>query len=87
MGFDGGHWCGNAYEGPGGREYGRDVVKRGVATSEMAAEMVLAALPNLEGLSIGDSVGNLTRLADGKLNSTWPWTWRVEEYALEAFPL
>jgi len=87
LGFDGGAWCGNAYDGAGGRAYGREVVKESVDTAEMASKLTMAELPGLESLHIGGSVGNITRVEVGGPQVLWPWSGRVEEYALEAWPL
>ncbi|QIX01684.1 hypothetical protein AMS68_007201 [Peltaster fructicola] len=39
LGFDGGAWCGNAYFGRSGRQYGRDVAMRAAETTELAGRM------------------------------------------------
>ncbi|KAI0844132.1 hypothetical protein F5Y00DRAFT_266860 [Daldinia vernicosa] len=86
LGFDGGHWCGNAYDGEGGRSYGRSVVKQRVDTTELAGDMVMRAAPHLKILSIGETQANITRNDKGDLEIVWPWTGRKEEYAYEIFP-
>ncbi|KAI1647134.1 uncharacterized protein F4817DRAFT_365479 [Daldinia loculata] len=86
LGFDGGHWCGNAYDGEGGRRYGRSVVKRRVDTTELAGDIVMKAVPHLKILSIGENQANFTRNENGDLEIVWPWTGRKEEYAYEIFP-
>lgn len=86
LGFDGGAWCGNAYFGAEGREYGRSVSRQEAATTEEAAEIIVAGLPRLGSLSIGGTMVNITKDEDGKLNATWPWTGRMEEYLYEQWP-
>ncbi|KAL1849913.1 hypothetical protein Daus18300_013108 [Diaporthe australafricana] len=80
LGFDGGPWCGNAYDGPEGREYGRQVTREGSETTEVAANMTLSALPRLNSLRIGSARANLTLNGRGQPDMTWPWTGRMEQY-------
>ncbi|KAI0106934.1 hypothetical protein F4814DRAFT_452146 [Daldinia grandis] len=86
LGFDGGHWCGNAYDGEYGRHYGRTVVNERIDITELAGDMVMKAVPHLKILSIDDTQANLTRSEDGGLEIVWEWTGRKEEYAYEFFP-
>ncbi|KAH8897819.1 hypothetical protein GQ53DRAFT_818082 [Thozetella sp. PMI_491] len=86
LGFDGGPWCGNAYDGPDGRAYGRQIVQEGAETTEVAAGIIMEALPNVN-FSIGDSSPNITYNKMGKPVLSWPWTGRMEQYTLESFAL
>ncbi|KAI8959811.1 hypothetical protein F5Y11DRAFT_350109 [Daldinia sp. FL1419] len=86
LGFDGGAWCGNAYDGEDGRKYGRSVVKENIDTTELAGDIVLKAVPHLQILSIGGNRANFTRNENGDFEIVWPWTERKEEYAYEIFP-
>lgn len=83
MGFDGGHWCGNAYDGPEGRAYGRQVTQEGVETTELAAQIAMSVLPHLKSLAIGTESANLTLNQFGQPEMTWPWTGRMEQYKYE----
>ncbi|KAJ0108284.1 hypothetical protein J7T55_005261 [Diaporthe amygdali] len=83
LGFDGGHWCGNAYDGPEGRVYGRAVTQQDAETTELAANITLSALPHLKSLRIGSACANLTLNGRGQPDMTWPWTGRMEQYTYE----
>lgn len=83
MGFDGGHWCGNAYDGPEGRAYGRQVARDGAETTELAAQVAMSVLPRLKSLAIGTESANLTLNQSGQPEMTWPWTGRMEQYTYE----
>ena len=89
LGWDGGSWCGNAYFGYGGRKAGRAKVRRGVEATELAAGIVLDALPRLQSLSIGSACANISwSEEDGHIDGvSWKWTGRVEEYAREIYPV
>ncbi|USP81294.1 hypothetical protein yc1106_08568 [Curvularia clavata] len=86
LGFDGGAWCGNAYEGVDGRAYGRSVMQERAEVEERAGEIVLEVLPRLEQLRIGSSQPNITVNKEGKKELVWPWTGRMREYTYEGFP-
>jgi hypothetical protein len=86
LGFDGGAWCGNAYDGANGRAYGRMVIQEGAETIEFAANMAMAILPHLKSLRIGFSHANLTRNDVGNPDMTWPWTGRMEQHTYEFEP-
>ncbi|KAG6357350.1 hypothetical protein INS49_013226 [Diaporthe citri] len=83
LGFDGGPWCGNAYDGPSGRAYGRRVVQEDAETTELAANITMSILPHLKSLSIGWDSANLTLNSHGLPDMTWPWTGRMEQYTYE----
>ncbi|KAH7309996.1 hypothetical protein BKA65DRAFT_519262 [Rhexocercosporidium sp. MPI-PUGE-AT-0058] len=85
MGFDGGHWCGNAYEGKNGREYGREVSRQFAETTEKAGDMVMSNLPRLSSFEIGETP-NITRAENGTVTLTWPWTGRIDEWTFEIWP-
>ncbi|KAI1413064.1 hypothetical protein F5Y13DRAFT_161460 [Hypoxylon sp. FL1857] len=87
LGFDGGHWCGNAYMGESGRRYGRSVVKDSIDATELAGNIVMEAIPHLNILSIGGTQANFTRNERSELEIVWPWTGRKEEYISEIYPL
>ncbi|KAI1652683.1 hypothetical protein F4813DRAFT_377381 [Daldinia decipiens] len=87
LGFEGGNWCGNAYDGKHGRRYGRSVVKQVVDTTELAGDIAMKAVPHLKTLSIGRTQANFTRNENGDFEIVWPWTGRKEEYAYEIYPL
>ncbi|KAK0115824.1 hypothetical protein ONS95_012875 [Cadophora gregata] len=86
LGFDGGAWCGNAYFGKSGREYGRQVLRQGAETTEIAAGIVLANLPNITSFTIGERAANITRGDDGSVSVTWPWTGRMDDWCMEMEP-
>jgi hypothetical protein len=83
LGFDGGHWCGNAYDGPEGKAYGRSVTQQGAEATELAANTTLGILPHLKSLIIGFQHANLTINDGGQPDMTWPWTGRMEQYTYE----
>jgi len=86
LGFDGGAWCGNAFFGPGGRQYGREVSRDNAETTELAATIVLSKLLDLESLCIGGTYANITKDDHGDLTATWPWTGRMIEWTYEIWP-
>lgn len=87
MGFDGGHWCGNAYDGPEGRAYGRQVTQESAEATEFAANITMRALPRLKSLKIGPgSSANLTLNDHGQPDMIWPWTGRMEQYTYDVWP-
>ncbi|KAI2616774.1 hypothetical protein GGR54DRAFT_641366 [Hypoxylon sp. NC1633] len=86
LGFDGGAWCGNAYEGPEGREYGRQVDRQRMETTEAAGSIVVDSLPHLKRFSIGSTPANITRSEDGNVQVSWPWTGREDEYVHDFWP-
>ncbi|KAF2658106.1 hypothetical protein K491DRAFT_756364 [Lophiostoma macrostomum CBS 122681] len=86
LGFDGGAWCGNAYDGEGGRAYGRSVTQQDAELTEAAGRIVHKALPTLKRLDIGHHSANMTLGEDGKVELVWRWTGRMEEYTYEAYP-
>ncbi|KAJ4350402.1 uncharacterized protein N0V89_009023 [Didymosphaeria variabile] len=86
LGFDGGHWCGNAYGGAHGREYGRQVVQEGAETAELAGNMTIEVLPHLTRLSIGGRAPEIFLNEEGKAELVWPWTRRMKEYTYELWP-
>jgi hypothetical protein len=86
--FDGGAWCGNAYMGADGREYGRQVSRQRTETIEEAAKIVFEVLPHLESLSVGStSPVNIIRDEEGHVVEVkWAWTGRMHEYLYEIWP-
>jgi hypothetical protein len=46
--------CGNAYMGPGGEEYRKQVAAEGTQARESVAKLVFAACPPLKVLWVGD---------------------------------
>ncbi|CAJ2507632.1 Uu.00g088180.m01.CDS01 [Anthostomella pinea] len=84
--FDGGPDCGNAYFGPEGREYKREVAQEGAEATERAAAMVMKTLPNLRGFAIGGRQANITRGPDGSVTVSWPWKGRMDEWLMEVVP-
>lgn len=86
LGFDGGAWCGNAYFGTEGREYGRSVSRESAETTEAAAKIVLSRLSNLKSLCIGGTCADITRDEHGRFGATWPWTGRMTEWTYEIWP-
>ncbi|KAL2067654.1 hypothetical protein VTL71DRAFT_15750, partial [Oculimacula yallundae] len=86
LGFDGGAWCGNAYDGPRGEAYGREVAIQGAETTEKAAAILMTALPQLTSFSIGDDRPNVTRAENGSVIITWPWTGRMRDWVFEIWP-
>ncbi|KAI0405123.1 hypothetical protein F4802DRAFT_615075 [Xylaria palmicola] len=87
IGWDGGPGCGNAYDGPGGRRYERQVVGQGAEAVDSAAALVLKALPRLIGFSIGSTQANITRYENGTREASFPWTGRKGEWVMEKVPL
>lgn len=83
MGFDGGAWCGNAYDGPEGRAYGRSVTQEHAETTQLAANVTMDALPRLKSLQVGSESANLTLNDLGQPDMTWPWTGRMKQYTYE----
>ncbi|KAK5626986.1 hypothetical protein RRF57_002701 [Xylaria bambusicola] len=86
LGWDGGPFCGNAYFGPGGRDYERQEYREGLETTERAAAIVVGALPRLNEFSIGGHQANVTRYENGTLRARFPWTGRLDEYVMEMLP-
>ncbi|KAI1326936.1 hypothetical protein F5Y16DRAFT_373233 [Xylariaceae sp. FL0255] len=86
LGFDGGSPCGNAYYGPGGREYSRQVDKEWAEAVERGTAIVIQTLPQLESFNIGEQSPSLTRYDNGTIQATFPWTGRLDEWAWEATP-
>ncbi|KAM7211920.1 hypothetical protein V8F06_012696 [Rhypophila decipiens] len=102
LGFDGGAWCGNAYFGPSGRAYGRQVSRERAKTVEIAARFTLEEMPYLSELSIGGTraalndtgtelctsrVGVITGHGGSKVPEVrWPWTGRMKEWTYEQWP-
>lgn len=88
LGFDGGHWCGNAYMGAEGHEYGRQVSRQRAETIEEAAKIAFEVLPSLKSLSVGDtSPVNVIRDDEGNVVEVkWVWTGRMREYLYEMWP-
>lgn len=60
LGFDGGCWCGNAYNGPQGRLYGRWVALQDAETAELAADIILSRTPTSKTLHIGRYQASIT---------------------------
>ncbi|CAN8106292.1 unnamed protein product [Discula destructiva] len=87
LGFDGGPWCGNAYDGPDGREYGRQVTQQAAETVELAANITLAELPALKELLVGEQCANLTFSDTDQPDMTWPWTGRMEQYTYDIWSM
>ncbi|KAF2014231.1 hypothetical protein BU24DRAFT_423248 [Aaosphaeria arxii CBS 175.79] len=86
LGFEGGHWCGNAYEGENGRAYGRMVAQQTAETIEAASRIVHDALPQLKKFSIGGGTPNITLNSAGTMDFSWPWTGRMEDWTYEIWP-
>ncbi|KAG4436192.1 hypothetical protein IFR05_008320 [Cadophora sp. M221] len=86
LGFDGGAWCGNAYGGKDGREYGRTVAKESAETREKAGDMVMSSLLHLKSFEIGELAPNITRAENGTVTLIWPWTGRMDEWTFEIWP-
>ncbi|KAI1802873.1 hypothetical protein F4811DRAFT_368057 [Daldinia bambusicola] len=86
LGFDGGHWCGNAYHGKSGREYGRSVLRTYIEKTEFAGDMAVKALPHLKTLTIDRDQATLIHKDNGDIEMSWPWTGRVEDYVHEIYP-
>lgn len=86
LGWDGGPWCGNAYDGPGGDALHRWVYHELAKATDLATSIVLKMLPNLEDLSIGGYGANITRDQRGEVNATYPWTGRIEAWTYEMWP-
>lgn len=101
LGFDGGAWCGNAYDGPGGRAYGRLVARQGAETVDLAAGFTLQEMPYLSELTIGGNKASINATApDGKCRTgvitnggganvpevRWPWTGKMKEWTWEVWP-
>jgi hypothetical protein len=86
--FDGGHWCGNAYEGADGREYGRQVSRQFTETVEDAAKIALAILPHLQSVHVGKtSPVDVVRDEEGNVvEFKWEWTGRMRAYLNEIWP-
>jgi hypothetical protein len=88
LGYDGGADCGNAYFGPGGRKYGRQVSKEKTEQIERAARMVFDVLPHLKSISIGNvSPMDIQRDEDGNVvKLKWEWSGRMHDYLYELWP-
>ncbi|KAM7214288.1 hypothetical protein V8F06_010339 [Rhypophila decipiens] len=100
LGFDGGPWCGNAYDGPAGRETGRRVSQQRAETAELAAKFALQEMPYLSRLSVGgDETSSINRTMsyNGSMGGAteaanvpevrWPWTGRMKEWTFEEWPM
>jgi hypothetical protein len=88
LGFDGGHFCGNAYEGEEGREYGRQVSRQFIETVEEAANAAFEILPHLKSLRVG-GISPVDIIRDGKghvVEVKWVWTGRIRAYLDEIWP-
>lgn len=83
LGYDGGPGCGNAYDGPDGRAYGRYVAQKYAEATELATNMTLSTMPHLKSLSIGENRANITVNSRGQPGVTWPWTGRMVEWTYE----
>ncbi|KAF5498006.1 hypothetical protein CGCS363_v008439 [Colletotrichum siamense] len=81
--FDGGPWCGNAYDGDGGARLWRQVRLDDIDATERAGSIVQEEIPNLKGVGVGDFYGNFTFDAQGTRTIDWPWTGRLEEWLSE----
>jgi hypothetical protein len=86
LGYEGGAGCGNAYFGESGRAYGRMVAQEDAETIEAAAAIVHDALPQLKSFTIGSQSPNITLNDAGRMEMSWPWTGRMEEYTYEVWP-
>ncbi|KAI1419005.1 hypothetical protein F5Y12DRAFT_780270 [Xylaria sp. FL1777] len=86
VGWDGGPFCGNAFEGPRGREYQRQVYQEGVEAAERAAALVLDVLPHLTSFSVGSIQANITRYENGTLRACFPWSGRMDEWVGDVLP-
>ncbi|KAJ0284087.1 hypothetical protein COL940_004279 [Colletotrichum noveboracense] len=81
--FDGGPWCGNAYDGDGGARLWRQVRLDDIEATERAGLIFQDEIPDLKGLGVGDFWGNFTFDAQGTRTIDWPWTGRLEEWLSE----
>ncbi|KAI1307170.1 hypothetical protein F5Y03DRAFT_352971 [Xylaria venustula] len=86
LNWDGGPDCGNAYFGPGGRDYERQVYREELETVEKAASIVVEVLPHLADFSIDGRQANLTRYENGTVRASFPWTGRLDEWVMEVLP-
>lgn len=87
LGFDGGAWCGNAYDGAEGRAYGRTIAQESAELTEAVGEAVYEALPGLKTFRIGGQSPNIISNEAGVGELVWPWTGRMEEYTLDIWPM
>ncbi|KAF5520985.1 hypothetical protein CGCA056_v008256 [Colletotrichum aenigma] len=81
--FDGGPWCGNAYDGEDGQRLWRQVRLDDIEATERAGVIVQQEMPRLKGLNVGDFYGNFTVDAEGGRAIDWPWTGRLEDWLRE----
>lgn len=81
--FDGGPWCGNAYDGDDGQRLWRQVRLDDIKATERAGVIVQQEIPRLKGVDVGDFYGNFTLDADGRRAIDWPWTGRLEDWLRE----
>jgi hypothetical protein len=86
LGFDGGHWCGNAYFGEEGRMYLRQVIREGAEATTKGGEIVVATLPSLAEFSIGEETPTIRRRGDGKVKVIWPWSERMNQWLNDQLP-
>ncbi|RDW63698.1 hypothetical protein BP6252_11243 [Coleophoma cylindrospora] len=86
LGFDGGPICGNAYDGPGGARYQREVLAESYRATELGGVIVAEVLPHLTGFTVGGHQPNITRDEGGISNVTWFWTGKLDEWLLARIP-
>jgi hypothetical protein len=80
LGFDGGPWCGNAYDGKDGQYYFRQVVREGAEATELGGDIVVANLPHLASFTIGEESPRIARVDGRIVNVTWPWSGSMDEW-------
>lgn len=78
--------CGGTFDGPNGKRAGRVRTQQSIERTEFTGNVVLASLPNLKYLCIGNDHAEITRDAQGSVNIVWPWTGRVNETLYEEWP-
>ncbi|RDW59162.1 hypothetical protein BP5796_12086 [Coleophoma crateriformis] len=86
LGFDGGPMCGNAYEGPDGTRYQREVLAEAYKATELGGAIVAEVLPHLTSFTIGGYQPNITRDEGVISNVTWPWTGHLDEWLMVRVP-
>ncbi|KAI0103920.1 hypothetical protein GGR51DRAFT_522900 [Nemania sp. FL0031] len=83
LGWEGGPWCGNAYDGPYGRLLEREVLQEEAEATDRAVAAVMGTLPRLTNFTIGSNQPNITRYENGSLSASFPWTGRMDEWISE----
>lgn len=86
LGFDGGHWCGNAYFDYDGSMYLRQVTEDGAEATTKGGDIVVSTLPDLPEFSIGWRTPIIRRKGDGTAKVIWPWSGRMNQWLDEEVP-